>query len=104
MARKTHVALDQSTPKELHPGQWHIPFGDMLPEMDSIKIATARCARVSYLNFDGTEDYSKDIQLHDNLLKMKHLYPFEHIAKASDKYISSGNFRGGWEQYRHMVS
>ena len=33
-----------------------------------IKIATARCARLSYMNFDGEIDYEKDLKLHDQLL------------------------------------
>ena len=52
-------------------------------------IATARCARVSYDNFDGSDDYDKDIQLYDRLSSMGHYSPFEHTAKAmnEDEYI-----------------
>jgi hypothetical protein len=135
-------AMNESTPKELKAGEWHIPFGESLSEdlfeyfdnsngnpdrlnenyineqvEDSIiKIATARCARVSYLNFDGSDDYQKDIELHDNLAKFGHWSPFEHCAKAMgedeialhrlitpDNEITgiSGNFRG-FIQYRKM--
>jgi hypothetical protein len=153
-------AMNRSTPKELKEGEWHIPFGeDLLEALEStsdkskleilskeinktsiaynedmeklaIKIATARCARVSYLNFDGSDDYQKDIELHDNLARMGHWSPFEHCAKAMQEweynynsynkavvsksengkrdipaYISnkgwSGNFRG-FIQYRKM--
>lgn len=55
-----------------------------------IKIATARCARLSYMTFDGEIDYEKDIKLHDMLLKSKHLSPFEHCAKViSDEEYDS---------------
>ena len=59
-----------------------------------VKIATARCARVSYLNYEGTDDYLKDVKLHDRLAVMKHFSPFEHCAQAmtSDEYIK--NVRG----------
>ena len=49
-----------------------------------IKIATARCARVSYLNFEGKDDYVKDIELHDILANSGHWSPFEHCAKAME--------------------
>ena len=53
-----------------------------------IKIATARCARLSYMTFDGEIDYEKDIKLHDRLLESKHLSCFEHCARAmnNDEY------------------
>jgi len=126
-------AMNESTPKELEPGQWHIPFGDQmdvarlhsmltdnpLEEVKSwrveelqIKIATARCARVSYLNYEGGDDYEKDIKLHDSLSSMGHWSPFEHCARAMtfeecgwtpDGEVTpwSGNFKG-FVQYRKM--
>lgn len=47
-----------------------------------IKIATARCARLSYMTFDGEINYEKDIQLHDDLLQDRHFSPFEHCARV----------------------
>lgn len=117
-----------STPKELATGQWHVPFGDkfdndkifdtdawkeetdgMALEMSGdmspylinykIKIATARCARVSYLNFEGKDDYNNDIKLHDQLAASGHWSPFEHCAMANWNSGNSGNFKG-WTQYR----
>ena len=51
-------AYNESNPKQLKAGEWHIPFGDDIkPETyegyrdwseRAIKIATARCAQVSY--------------------------------------------------------
>lgn len=108
-------AMNESTPKELKAGEWHIPFGDKLDEdrmyeiadesggdpdrynefavqeamMElPVKIATARCARVSYLNYEGKDDYLADIKLHDRLSSMGHWSPFEHCAKAmtADEY------------------
>ncbi len=105
LAEKMWDAMNYSKPKELKAGEWHIPFGDrmdinkikcLLPVQEPmmieenrkevqdvmVKIATARCARVSYMNFDGTDDYAKDIALHDRLIKMRHNSPFEHLAQA----------------------
>lgn len=97
-------ARNESTPKELKAGEWHIPFGDQIDEsriqllhygqlesttnvealyeQSRIKIATARCARVSYMNFDGADDYEKDIALYDRLAASGHMSPFEHVAQT----------------------
>ena len=69
------------------------------------KTRTARCARVSYLNFEGKDDYLADVKLHDRLSKLGHWSPFEHCATAmSESYYASdlewsGNFKG-FIQYR----
>ena len=146
LAESMWDAMNESTPKQLLSGQWHLPFGDnisdgLLAQIASpnkaliysdtnltelrIKISVARAARLSYNNFDGEIDYKKDIQLHDKLLKDRHLSCFEHCARAmsDDEYyghhLSQGNgnpfdtngkdifgvcnnFRG-WIQYRHLV-
>jgi thymidylate synthase ThyX len=103
-------AMNESTPKQLKAGEWHIPFGDKMdksklvdlynpkvtgkiPKLSydealnqaKVKIATARCARVSYLNFEGKDDYEADIKLYDRLLKEGHMSPFEHCARAMSK-------------------
>lgn len=116
LAEKMLVAYNESTPKLLKAGEWHIPFGDKLDlerlkstaeglvsmntpsEKDIVKmkamIATARCARVSYLNFEGKDDYLADVKLHDNLFSMGHFSPFEHLGRCmtDEEYYSS--FRG----------
>lgn len=120
--------LNNSTPKLLEVGDWHIPFGDNMDEtkLDNlmpviqpgslnwyrdrmqdlkVKVAVARCARVSYtvVGEEGKPDnYENDIKLHDRLLGMGHLSPFEHCAQASDSEGWSGNFQG-WIQYRKML-
>jgi hypothetical protein len=77
------------------------------------KISAGRCARVSYLNHDGTNpDAEKDIELHDRLLAAGHMSPFEHQAtpleqicegSATEFYEDqSGNFVG-WKQYRKTL-
>lgn len=138
-------AYNESTPKQLKAGEWHIPYGEQITEEDyeyilgdegqsqseitanlgydedeieeimntgnyewsekyqvwltknmidytqeefdtwRIKVATARCARVSYTTV-GEEDkpanYPNDIKLHDKLLESQHMSPFEHCARA----------------------
>jgi hypothetical protein len=119
LAFKMLEAANASTPKQLQVGEWHIPFGDKFdegrlyglysgriiggePYFDSIpdmklKIATARCARVSYLNFEGKDNYLDDIRLYERLLKAGHMSPFEHCAQAlgeGDWDGVTGNFKG----------
>lgn len=145
LAEKMLVAYNESTPKQLQPGEWHIPFGDNMHDGESlfmygvdlndgdtkIKIATARCARLSYetLGDDPKIDYAADIRLHDQLLAGGHMSPFEHCARAMSeeemiqwqmvvprvengnvsKYFVDttdgvcGNFRG-FIQYRKMLA
>ena len=106
-------AMNESTPNQLKAGEYHIPFGDKIdwqqlkledgtPQQGMIKIATARCARLSYNNFDGEIDYEKDIKLHDKLLKDRHLSPMEHCAMCKNDNIWYANFRG-WIQYRYLI-
>lgn len=62
--------------------------GDKVQEA-KIKISTARCARISYNDFNGNDDYNADLKLYSNLLSMKHYSPFEHVARTmSDKEYS----------------
>lgn len=118
-----------SAPKALAPGEWHVPFGDQVDETrlahfvddpkgqcheqsdidyieDQIslfkrKIAIARCARISYLNYEGKDDYAADIKLCDRLFgsSPKHLSPTEHVAQCQDDDRFVANYRG-WLQYR----
>ena len=95
-------AMADSTPKQLKGGEWHIPFGDNLigvNEEDKIKIATARCARISYGNFEGKDDYEADIKLYETLSKSGHYSPFEHCAQVmtKDQYVkySHSFIKGG---------
>lgn len=106
LARLLREALEESQPTYLHEGQWHIPFIDEETEYDlpldvKLTLATARCARVSYLNFNGKRDPADDVRLHDQLAASGHWSPFEHSAQALGRYDVGfrGNFRG-WLQYR----
>ncbi len=96
-----------SRPVVLAADQWHLPFADKyIPDgLDTpslLKIATARCARVSYLNFEGDIAFEKDYQLHDSLLASGHMSPFEHCGQAQDYPTHSGNFVG-FVQYRKKI-
>jgi len=145
-------AMNENTPKQLKAGEWHIPFGDNIDEnpkirteleilsnkiyhtsiadsgdmeMLKVKIATARCARISYqtLGDNPKIDYESDIRLHDILVNNGHASPLEHCARAMDRGEYAFSFykgaltetnkdkdNSGWcrnfkgfIQYRHLV-
>lgn len=102
-------AYQEGAPNQLKPGEWHIPFGDKFDkdrvaelyyevinndrsydhissiEETKVKIATARCARVSYtvVGEEGkAPNYENDVKLHDTLATSGHWSPFEHCAKV----------------------
>ena len=104
LAEAIYDAINESIPRKLKEGEWHIPYGDNLNEIDitqvwtklstkenvisitelKAKISIARCARLSYqtLGDNPVIDYEKDLKLYDSLYKSKHASPFEHVAKA----------------------
>lgn len=123
LAEKMLENYNNSKPKLLEDGQWHIPFGDKMdenrikeiilssdPAPESVemlkneikrKIAIARCARVSYHNFDGKDDYEADIKLCNRLFGSipRHLSPTEHVAMSMNDTNYYGNFCG-FKQFR----
>lgn len=127
LAYKMLEEYNKSEPKKLKEGEWHIPFGDKIDEQrvlqahDTIyhelktpflnerlnevkcKIAIARCARVSYFNYEGKDDYEADIKLCDRLFGNvpRHLSPTEHVAQATNDNKFIGNFKG-FKQYRYF--
>ncbi len=103
LAHKMLDAYNESTPRQLAAGEWHIPlapkfityknedgttvniepnlaFPDQVPLV--VKIATANCARTSYMRYSESEDSRTDIKLHDRLAAAGHWSPFEHCAMA----------------------
>ena len=103
LAEAMYDAMNESIPKQLKEGDWHIPYGDNmniqtlnnylintdLGKTDSIetlqcKISIARCARLSYqtLGDNPVIDYEKDLALYEILSTSGHWSPFEHVAKA----------------------
>ena len=86
---------------------WHIPYLQPADEYGSAvhpsqypMMCAGRCARVSYLNHDGTRDPLKDLELAERLLKDGHLSPFEHVAVAVPG--SHANYKG-WCSYRRFL-
>jgi len=107
LAVKIKSSIENSIPKIVVPGEYHLPFvsqseKSMLPIESQIEISVGRCARVSY-NRQGQGDIEENISLFQKLRVSKHPSPFEHIATPfKDPSLKSGNF-DGWQQYRHQL-
>lgn len=111
-------AYNESTPKELQPGEWHIPFRNKIDEGNVvmitkdghlmsiqeayIKLSTAMCARTSYTVVGDEKEfgYDKQIELHDRMVNQVpfHASPFEHNARAmsEEEYTSHVKGVGTW--------
>lgn len=104
-------ALDESTPKPLLQGEWHLPYiTDEERELYSIdillQVSAARCCRVSYLRHDGqAPDINKDISLCEMLVGARplHASPFEHQATPDELVEPSwiGRLFGRKPHYAH---
>jgi thymidylate synthase ThyX len=107
LADLMHDAYMTSKPLRLEAGNWHLPFvaewerAELDPQTLR-QVSVARCARVSYLNFDGERNVSADVNLYERLAASKHWSPFEHVARAASISVPSGNFQG-FQQLRHVL-
>lgn len=97
LAESIYDAVNESTPEQLNPGQWHVPFIDKivhnnitLSNEKLVKISTAMAARTSYtvVGEEKEIDYSKMIELHDRLISQNppHSSPMEHCARAMSDF------------------
>lgn len=122
LAIQMRHAMAESIPRELKPGEWHLPYVTTEERNDGFfkknpellrQISAARCCRVSYLRHDGTTaSISDDLALCEKLVGAKplHASPFEHQATPDifnevHGYHNPelhGNFVG-WCQYRKMI-
>lgn len=95
-------AKNESTPKLLKPGEWHIPFenkisvGKIFDEVSiiipnatipsGVKISTAMAARTSYtiVGEEKEVNYQNMVNLHDRLITQQppHSSPMEHCSKC----------------------
>lgn len=111
LAMTMYATREASSPKRLPYGEWHLPFVSREDRIGStleiaIKQSVARCARVSYLNHDGTATtVEQDLQLYERLVGSHpiHASPAEHQATPGFQTVRYGNFQG-WKQYRKMLT
>lgn len=77
-----------------------VPRRKHRPYHDAIVSSVAACARVSYLNHDGTHDVFRDAELFGRLRDSGHASPFEHVANACEG--RHANFTG-WRSLRNRL-
>ena len=112
LAEKIYDAVNESTPRQLKAGEWHIPMRNKIDNdilLDTledgnfvndkienylVKISTAMAARTSYtvVGDEKEVDYFKMIELHDKLIAYDppHSSPMEHCARAmsNEEFVS----------------
>lgn len=119
LAEKIYDAVNESTPKQLKAGEWHIPFVDKMdfmklgeasagyytnggklltPSTSAVAVSVAMAARTSY-TVVGEEkglDYEALIGLHDRLLAQDppHSSPLEHCAIAMSNEQHNSYLKG----------
>lgn len=115
LAQEMRYAYKHSVPTPLKEGEWHLPYVENEEALDigivnAVKCSTARCARVSYNNHDGTlPSVEKDIVTHDRLVVSEpmHASPSEHPAQILTHgqwaLDSKSNFARPWVQYRKYL-
>lgn len=112
-ARAMKAAYNNSTPEFKEVGEFHVPYTSDDEEFETLwqraLASAARCARVSYLNHDGSKpDIEKDLTLFDKLRKSGHMSPMEHVAIANYGVKTGLQARSlesnlkGWTQLRKM--
>lgn len=97
----------------LHESAWHLPY---VTERERqayhdqplflAKLSAARCARVSYLNHDGSAPIiEKDIALYEALVggRPLHASPVEHQGYPLPLATQSSKNFFGWRQHRELV-
>lgn len=144
LAEQMKFLQEYSSPKRLNYGQWHLPYTNeedrkaviaritangvmrIVPTEAQIielllKVSVARCARVSYMTFEGKDStIEEDIELYNKLVVSQplHASPAEHQATPDlkvevydgDLYTGDrwehpafhANFVG-WQQHRKML-
>lgn len=106
-------AMQDSKPKELQPGEWHIVYEDKIDRfsdqfisldndivlpMTEVKIATGMAANVSYTTIGENKEksYETFIGVHDKMIVANpfHASPFEHCAQVPTQEEYYKNVKG----------
>ena len=89
LSEKIYDAVNESTPRQLQAGEWHIPMisdsGSLkLSTNDQIKLSVGRAANTSYTVVgDGKKlTLEQAVRIHDKCKELNHSSVFEHCARA----------------------
>ena len=101
LAEKIYDAMQESKPKVLKAGEWHIPMITDLERYklltnDQIKLSVGRAANTSYTVVgDGKElTLGQAIKIHDKCKKLNHSSVFEHCARAMSNEEHNSYLKG----------
>ena len=116
LAESIWDSINESIPKQLKAGEWHIPFEDKIQlDLDAtvnnkeliggkeyienvVKISTAMAAHTSYTTVgnEPVKSYEKWIELHDKLIAYNppHSSPMEHCARVMNNYEYNSFIKG----------
>lgn len=113
-------AKNESTPKLLNPGEWHIPFEDKIDSIveqqfngqtnsaAKVYISTAMGARTSYTIVGEEKEINPEnlISLHDRLISQEppHSSPMEHCSRAMTDTEYSNFVKGNTSEAREGSS
>lgn len=139
LASLINGAVNFSKPKRLKEGEWYLPYinqSDFVAAYDYLvqrqtakvdefqilailqQISVARCARISYVPFDGNSSIEKEIERYNLLVGSEplHASPAEHQAMADYAFLDankevgryesehlSGNLGPGFVQFRKTL-
>ncbi len=121
-------SVNESVPKQLKAGAWHVPFIDKFEDystkkdgsdfaINDIKISVAMAARTSYtvVGEEKEINYENLIGLHDRLLTQdpSHSSPMEHCCQCVSQEEYDNSFKGkekgwfrnykGFKSYREII-
>ena len=101
LAEEIYDAVNESTPKQLQAGEWHIPMISdseslKLSTNDQIKLSVGRAANTSYTVVgDGKElTLEHAIKIHDKCKELNHSSVFEHCARAMSNAEYESFYKG----------
>ena len=129
LATDMYTAAQESTPRILKPGEWHLPYimdedRQLLIEYISTAnniaeslvterqilhgmrmLSAARCARISYTPFDGNASIQKEMERAESLLTFPmHASPFEHQATPLNRTVLGGfDFFGMPNEWSNLI-
>lgn len=98
------LAYDDSEPRRVAWGGWHLPYGDHIPDHwtgdDGLWMIGGRCCRVSYTTHDGRFAPSDDEALARREYTAGHRSPLEHANQSTPGRW--GPFTG-WRSHRSIL-
>jgi thymidylate synthase ThyX len=108
LAECLREALEQSSPTELYPGEWHMPYvkiefdketdeisywseNEKLSLDEALKLSASCCAQVSYRQLNT--DLDKAFAIYDRMVSAdrSHSSPFEHQATPINSFVNPFN-------------